>query len=261
MVALTRLRKSAAPEWFEEKLTDPSPHIRAAAVRFYGETGDSRHATRISGLLFDDNHYVRAAAAEALGRFGDRSAIRPLMDVLTQQPPGGEPDGAPGGTNATVVLGSGQETLPEFIAREFRHHKQEAIKILGDLRAVEAVPLIVASGLRSDHFGLQSTAAWALGQIGDRRAVEPLLEILRSFYAAAATDIKDRFADDNSKVARKIRQKSEALANVRRNAVWALGRIGDPAATPVLRQALNDPNSLVREAAAEALAELEKRNR
>jgi HEAT repeat protein len=260
IATLTRLHKFAKTEWFEEKLSDPNPHIRAAVARFYGEKGDPRHATRISSLLFDDNHFVRSAAAETLGRFGDRTMIRPLMNVLTQQPPGGEPNVTPGGTNTTTMLGTGWDTLRDFIARELLHHKQEAIRILGDLHATEAVPLIIASGLRADYSGLRAAAAYALGQIGDRRAVEPLLETLRGFYTIAAPNAGTPTFADKPKFLLNARQEFEAVVRIRMNTVWALGRLGDAAATPVLRQALNDPNSLVRDAATEALAKIEKRS-
>jgi len=46
----------------------------------------------------------------------------------------------------------------------------------------------------------------------------------------------------------------DVQCNVRRTIIWALGRLGDTATVPLLRQALNDSDSTVREAAAEAIA-------
>jgi HEAT repeat protein len=58
--------------------------------------------------------------------------------------------------------------------------RQEAITAIGRLdgEAAEAVPALIEQ-LRSDHQPMAYRAAWALGDIGDRRAIEPLLEMLR----------------------------------------------------------------------------------
>ena len=49
-------------------------------------------------------------------------------------------------------------------------------------------------------------------------------------------------------------QEYAVQCNARRAVIWALGRLGDPATLPLLRQATNDRDSTVREAAIEALA-------
>lgn len=74
---------------------------------------------------------------------------------------------------------------------------------------------------------VRSSAAEALGEIGDARAVQPLCAALRD---------KD--------------------VDVRRAAAWALTKIGDVRAVESLRAALKDKESRVRQAAAEALKKL-----
>jgi HEAT repeat protein len=258
LTAATKYCKTVAPDLIAEKLMDPNPHIRAAAARFYGEAGETRYASKISRLLFDDNRFVRSVAAETLVKFGDRSAVTPLIESLTQQFPGGEPNGTAGGTNPSVVIGCGNDTLLDYIGREMVRHKQEAIRILGDMRATEAVSVIIASGLRSDCTELRATSAYALGQIGDRRAVQPLLEMLRDFYALLLPDVTpDGMIEmSNTKISAGVRLELQRAIRFRASAVWALGRIGDTEAVPLLRQALRDPNGDVRTAAAEALVAL-----
>ena len=258
MKAITRMHKLVTTDLFADKLGDVNPHIRAAAVRFYGENGDRRHASKIAGLLFDDNRFVRSAAAETLGKFGDHSAIAPLIQLLTQQAPGGEPSKTLGGVNPTVVIGVGRDTLLDFITHEVVRHKQEAIRILGDMRATEAVNVIVASGLRSTCPELRSTSAYALGQIGDKRAVGPLVEILRDYYTVFVPEISSEGMIElgNSKISNSVRHDFERAIRFRATAVAALGKLGDPAAVPVLRQALRDTNADVRAAATDALVAL-----
>jgi HEAT repeat protein len=78
---------------------------------------------------------------------------------------------------------------------------------------------------RDEH--IRTDAAWALGQIGDPRAVEPLIAILRRGPSSA-----------------------------RQTAAWALGQIGDPRAVEPLVSALNYGNDFVLQAAAQALGKL-----
>ncbi len=262
MKTLTRLHKLISPELFADKLGDVNPHIRAAAARFYGESGDRRYAAKIAGLLFDDNRYVRSAAAATLGKFGDHSAVTPLIELLTQQAPNGEPSKTPDGINTAVVIGIGNDTLLDFIKKEMVRHKQEAVRILGDMRATEAVNVIIASGLHSSCPELRSTSAYALGQIGDRRAVAPLVEILHEYYTVILPQISSEgmVESDNSKISNDVRRDFGRAIRFRTTAIWALGKLADLSTKPVLSQAMCDTNADVRAAAAEALAALHEPN-
>ncbi|MEM4762284.1 MAG: HEAT repeat domain-containing protein, partial [Thermofilum sp.] len=51
--------------------------------------------------------------------------------------------------------------------------KLRAFRLLGRLKAREAVPLLI-EGLKDRKPEIRSMAAWALGEIGDRRAVSAL---------------------------------------------------------------------------------------
>ncbi len=104
-----------------------------------------------------------------------------------------------------------------------RSNAAEALGEIGDARAVE--PLIQAL-LGDESEGVRGEAAGALGHIGDARAVEPLIQALKD---------EDWW--------------------VRKEAAWALGKIGDERAIEPLTQALNDEEELVR---AQAEAALEK---
>ena len=90
---------------------------------------------------------------------------------------------------------------------------------MGDARAIE--PLIDA--LEDRHILVRVEAAKALGKIGDTRAVEPLIEVLQSLAGPASE---------------------------------ALGRIGDPMAVEPLIEILRHPQPLIQVSAAEALGEI-----
>ncbi|MFQ6055763.1 MAG: HEAT repeat domain-containing protein [Methanosarcinales archaeon] len=104
-----------------------------------------------------------------------------------------------------------------------RNHAAYALGLIGDARAVE--PLIKA--LEDSSSSVRMNAAEALGEIGDARAVEPLIKAL---------------GDEDSWV--------------RKDAAKALGKIGDKKAVEPLIKALGDRSSSVRMNAAETLAKL-----
>lgn len=144
-------------------------------------------------VLESSNQAARAAAIDLLGEHGDSAAAPALRTAL------GSPDAAV---------------------------RTRAAAALGRLRDIASVPPLC----RALEYGgdLPMVAAWALGEIGDPRAVPELLEVLRSGERAAEGDL-------------------------RRTAAIALGRIGDESAVPALCEALRDPVIEVRESAAEAL--------
>jgi len=82
--------------------------------------------------------------------------------------------------------------------------------------------------LSSANASDKAYAAYALGEIGDKQAVEPLSALLKD---------RDKF--------------------VRSVAAYALGEIGDSSAIEFLRPALEDESSIVRAAAAKALGKIE----
>lgn len=177
----------------------------------------------IRALRYRKDAKVREAAAEALEKIGDPRAVEPLIAALRDnvwvRRAAAEAlvkIGAPAVEPLIAALGDKDSDIREAAA--------EVLGAIGDTRAVE--PLIAA--LRDWDKDVREAAAVALGKIGDPRAVEPLIAALRD----------------------------EQLGNVRRAAVEALGRIGDPCAVEPLITAIRDENSIVREAAAEALVKI-----
>lgn len=109
--------------------------------------------------------------------------------------------------------------------------------------------------------GVRAVSAYALGQIGDARAVEPLQAVVRGYYQAAPSglDLENVFNPGGEKVADEARRLKEKESRVRASVTWALGQIGDPSAKETLLKAMNDQNSLVRDSAFEALAKINEK--
>jgi HEAT repeat protein len=114
----------------------------------------------------------------------------------------------------------------------------------------------LSATLKDDRY-VRAAAAYALGQIGDPRAVEPLIAALgdessdvRQDAAYALGEIKDPRAVEPLIAALK-----DWHSNVRKAAAKALVKIGTPA-VELLIAALRDEDERVRQAAAEALDHL-----
>ncbi len=76
---------------------------------------------------------------------------------------------------ALAAEGKSNEELLRDLGETDRGAREQAIRVLGDRRAREAVPALVAQ-LQDEDLDLAERAAGALAQIGDPRAVEPIID-------------------------------------------------------------------------------------
>ncbi len=146
-------------------------------------------------------NWWKEEAAIALGKIGDKRADRPLMEVLIDKD--------------YRVRESAVEALNQIVP-DWRKSK--------DIQ--EFLPAIIKS-LKSKDIYIGNASAVILGEIGDKKAVVPLLDALSR---------QERF--------------------VKQEAAVSLGRIGDKLAVEGLIAALRDPNKYVKENSARALGEI-----
>ena len=177
-----------------------------------------------------------------------------MIQVLTgqkQQPtPGSDQDG--------LVIGTQSGLLPDIAKLKLVQEKIIAAKALGDIRDPAAVDSLIERGLKAEDAGLRAESAVSLGKIGEARAVKPLEATVRPYYEAAPEDSQG-ITISTGPIDEKVRLLKEKESRVRASVAWALGQIADPSAQGTLKRALNDQNSLVRDAAAEALAKISER--
>jgi HEAT repeat protein len=182
----------------------------------------------ISGLVRLLNHSdpdIQYHALEALGVIGDASAVEPLITVLKHD--------------------------------EMSGVRWKAAESLATIGAPSVGPLIGA--LEHPDGDVRWKAAIALGEIGDQRAIEPLIRQLSD------TDrfVKSRVAHALGMIGAPavhplIKTLREGDGNLRWGAAIALGRIKDPLAVEPLIRALADKYENVRAEAAASLAEIGK---
>jgi HEAT repeat protein len=120
------------------------------AAKALGIIGSKRAAPRLAAMLAGaDDTETRAAAAYALGLLCDARSTAPLLNALSDT----------------------------GLAPKVRGHAAEALGYLRDAAAVDAL----VAALRDAHAEVRYWAAFALGEIGDRRALPELRRL-------AATD-------------------------------------------------------------------------
>ncbi len=135
-----------------------------------------------------------------------------------------------------------------------RHHIIWALAEIGDGRAVPAL-----IDLLTDNY-IASTAANALGEIGDMRAFEPLREILENpdtenegpLARAPIASVLVRL-DPEKAVEPLLRRLDDPDAFVRASAASCLGELKEPRALEPLLKALDDPDEHCRSRTAFAL--------
>lgn len=316
--ALGRVGERSALPALTRALEDPDDSVRKEAVIALVVFGDPSSVPKLMPRLRDSSTTVRAHVALALSRFGDVSAVPGLIDALEDR----EPIVRINAATALSVLGDRTSIRPLRRAlndesESVRHRAAVSLGLLGDKSSTPVLVDIIKTGdytlydqaiailgttkdpsaiepliaiLReadSDITDRLSAAARALGAIGDRRAVQPLIEVLNNrnlvFWRPAATyalaAIQDLpsmqailQADDSSNpceqssIAESIAAFGpsaipaifEALNDetTRYKAVIALGFITDPTAVPALLQALEDRHADTRAYAAHALGKI-----
>lgn len=236
LLTIRNLKTEDASRIAVPALNDRNELVRAtapSAVKFLPRPDAAR---LILPLLNDKAEFVRSEAAFALGEIGDSSAVLPLIQRLQK-------DSGAVRSVAAAALGK-----------------------ISDFYAVEALNAIIKKKPSEDDENLRRSAARSIGQIaqfvrtGKRRVVTPqnfLPEKYKDNYSAteSAAHSFHVFRDSINLLTRVLSNKKEA-DDVRREAAFALGAIGDTSAKKVLSDHLNAPDNYLAEICREALLRL-----
>ena len=244
VTAMVELSENQVDAYFNEiyrwLIQDEDAYVRAAAIEGLWEDENVRLIAPLIRLLESDRaSEVRAAAALSLGRFL-------LLGELGQ-------------IDATLSERVERALLEAFAAHEHDVSvRRRALESLAYSSSDALHPLILNSYEDEDE-SMRISAIFAMGRSADSRWRDHVLAELVSsdnamrFEAARASgelelaeavpDLIDLLDEDD--------------VDLRDSAVWALGRIGGPAARRALEACCMATDEGLREAAEEALAELE----
>jgi HEAT repeat protein len=120
-----------------------------------------------------------------------------------------------------------------------------------------------AMALKDPYHSVRQEVARILGQIGDSRAVESLIEALKDLDLGARCDVAIALGKIGNMCA------TDSLItlldcendSVRVAAATALGNIGDPRAIQAVKKVCDDPSAWVCDVAKKALEKIEKKNK
>ena len=132
------------------------------------EIVDRRDASVLPSLvdwLSDEDRHLRGNATFIVAGLGDARGFQVITDILSDR------SDRPEGQGIATASGDGRYR----VARQIAADRYYAVHLLGNLRDPRAVPILVAL---MDDPEVNATVPWALGQIGDTRAIGPLLDAL-----------------------------------------------------------------------------------
>jgi HEAT repeat protein len=226
-------------------LRDPDVMVRSTAASAVVYLPAQEAVPLLHPLLSDKQEFVRREAAYALGSVGDAHATPLLIDRL----------------------------LKDKII-EVRGAAAVALGQIGDPSAIEALAGILRKRPSDDTEFLRRSAARSIGQIamsrqaGGTRTITPQNFLPAKFKELPASladltqaraekvDFADDFRDALAVLSRVISSPSEAL-DVRREAAFAIGMIGNPASIGVLTKYSTDVDPYLAEICREALIKLQ----
>lgn len=161
-------------------LEDKNVDVRQAVTEALAKVGTPAVESLITALQHKDNA-VRTASARVLGQIGDERAVEALIACFQTGPD--ETFGSHSDRRAAVVQALAEIGAPAIqplmaALKEGKVDSSDAAKVLiqiGGQQAVEPLIIIYESICNSERpFGIEEVAI-ALGELGDSRAVEPLI--------------------------------------------------------------------------------------
>lgn len=243
---------------------------RCYASRALGALADSQATPWLIDRLRDDDIDVCIDAAEALGSIGDRSAVSALLESLQHDPDGEIKTsivsalGQLGGDDVIPHLISIAEKRPDNMAFDdtsdwdpWWDMQLHAVISLGELRAAEAIPVLIKILDDQELQDIESEVLSALAQIGGD-ANDFLLERLREGTPRQRRRVARalRKSPDRGTITPLGRSLGEANADVREAAIASLAARNASRYLPAILLLFRDASPQVRDAAIRAATDL-----
>jgi len=181
------LQKDEALKLLVPLLDDASPFVRREAASAIGELQIAAAAPALIEALRKEKEIEnRSAAAMALGKAGDPSAIGPLTSILKNRPSESQEflraaaSRSIGEIAQTIRFGKRQEMIPQNFLPDKYKEKREEISEKTDIASLREIAVPILRKVienRRESADTRRNAAFALGSIGGSAA----LDLLRTY--------------------------------------------------------------------------------
>jgi len=268
-------------------MDDSQYTVRESAARALGQTKDARAVDALVKAFQNGDWGMRKASAKALGNIGDVKAVEGLLQAIAD-PSKKDVDryiarmaivkiGDPAVDTLITALNNKslqvrlyvidalgeikdrralEPLMKAFESKELRGRAAMALRYFKEPRVIK----LLIGALHDQDAYIRSVSAEALGEIGDKQAVDPIIELLNDKINRGKSQVSAAVALGNlgGKKATPALLKSLRSENVyvREASARALGKIGDPTAVDLLIETTDDEGQRVRAAAIEALGKL-----
>lgn len=268
-LALGEQRDTRATEALIEALNDEDTNVRYHAIEALGKLKGAEVVDKLAGIAESKHFFLAFAALDALAKIGDPRIVprvMPLLDDELLRDQTIDLLGQLGDDSVvgplTALLNTATTTSTHLVAHALaslhdRYEEQHGEgSFIADLASAEISP----TGIQNLLDELESTGtenirsiALVLGWVKGTGVGRALTRLM------GRVDLQDEIIEalvrhGRTTVELLIAQLQAEDLEVRRSAAVALGRIGDPRATPALVNALNDPPLAID--AANALGEI-----
>lgn len=266
---------------FIEELDNQDIIIRRNAANMLGEFEKEEAVEPLLKHLTDKDDILRKAIIRSLLKIGSNRAINPLLLLYKKE-------------SSYKIKALIAQTLGYFIYEDFdlsvllddldENHDYLRLKIiyaLGNKKFKKSVPKLIELLAKDKNAEIRKMAAWALGFIEEREALEPLIDALGDkshkvrrrvatsliqfpYTRLKASEILKKLEQEdylgriniihvfgNLRYYNCVPKLMDIVENnedfrIRKKAVWALGKLKDARALQTLANALKDPSKSVR---------------
>ena len=242
-----------------ERLKDPSPAVQQQAVRIMGETlqrldSSAEAEDQLLALLTDGSEAIRTGVIEIIMKRPDKDRILRKLLVFCTSLMGWVRD------RTVDTLRNHSADITDSVIRLMSDEDEDvrsmALTVGATLESKEATPHIIRL-LDDPDWWLRMTAAETLGNIGDPRAVKPLLDAMKDpDTAMACIEALGRIKDPRA-LPHLAQQLSRSQVEIRMETLEALRAYGDRRVVPLLQEVVTqDPSPAAQVRAAAVIEEL-----
>jgi HEAT repeat protein len=239
--------------------TTPKPETKLGLLQALARRGDKSSVSLFITAAEDADEAVRVAALAGLGQIGNSAAVPLLLNVATT---GGKPQEAARQSLQILAGADIDKALLDAMGAQEPKTRVEVARTLAARHVVAASRLLIKAAEDADG-GVRSEALKALGVVAPVGALPAVAAVLakaaddgtRNEAANALIKIANREADLESRSEPILQALASSGGPARLALLGVLGRIGGQKSLATLRAAVKDGDEKVKDAAIRALAE------